>query len=89
MYYSLIEKHTDGSWWYHGDTFASHREAEKGLEMFVYWDKQRVKRIFAHKNPFPVLGEKTFCSRNLVIWADSYSRFSFNINNIEKGVMKC
>lgn len=51
MLYSCLERHVDGSYWYHGDTFETREQAETFLEKFIWWDPSREKRIIEHEKP--------------------------------------
>ena len=74
-YYSVLEQHTDDSWWYHtGWTFNSREEAEsfakdlRGLEWF-----KRPTRIYEHDEPLPdktceYIGNDTFGFAGLIYW---------------------
>lgn len=53
MNYSLLEQHLDGSWWYHGNTFATRAEAEAFSARWIWWDKGRPKTILEHERPLP------------------------------------
>lgn len=53
MYYSLIERHDDGSWWYHLRTFTDKEEAEAYLKKWIWWDEGREKMVFEHKDSIP------------------------------------
>lgn len=46
--YSLFEKHADGEWWYHGDTFRTKEDAEQRMSQWIEWDKNRPRVIFEH-----------------------------------------
>ena len=50
---SILEKHVDGSWWYHpGDTYDSLEMAKKGYQEF--WGKhhpERPVKFFEHEEP--------------------------------------
>lgn len=52
-YYSCLELHNDGSWWYHGNTFSSREEADAFIIKWIWFDDHRTKRIFEHSIPFP------------------------------------
>lgn len=53
MYYSLLEKHNDGSWWYHKTTFRSAEDAYKFREAWTKWDKDGNKRLIEHEDTLP------------------------------------
>ena len=56
MYYSLLEQHSDGSWWLHKGicNYQSKEEAEQAFtKWFGGWDPARPHRIIEHKNPYP------------------------------------
>lgn len=53
IYYSLLEQHTNGAWWYHKTTFTSMEEAEEYIKDWLWWDKKRPKMIFAHTSWLP------------------------------------
>lgn len=69
MLYSAIERHIDGGWWYHGDTFENREEAEQFLLEWIWWDKDRPKRIYEHLTPFPL---KTMVSYDLRKFRNPY-----------------
>lgn len=64
MYFSALEQHNDGSWWYHGDTFGSRMEAEQFLKEWIWWDKDRKKEIVQHQLPFPGSGRRSYWTRD-------------------------
>ena len=53
MYWSLLEKHNDGSWWYHYRSFTDKKKAEEYMKGWIWWDKERPKMIIAHKEALP------------------------------------
>lgn len=52
-YYSLLEQHTNGAWWYHGNTYTSREEAEERFKTWIWWDKERPKKILEHTSSLP------------------------------------
>lgn len=54
-YYSVLEKHKDGSWWYHGHTFPTWGEADAYRKQWIWWDKDRPKTVIGHDDPLPEL----------------------------------
>ena len=61
MLYSCLEQHRDGSWWHHCRTFNTREEAEKFIENWIPWDKDRPKTVFEHEFPLP---ESTCCTKD-------------------------
>lgn len=55
-YYSLLEQHNDGSWWYHRNTYTSRQEAEEALKRFCWFDEERKKMILEHNTEIPNIG---------------------------------
>lgn len=53
MTYSLLERHADGSWWYHKTSFRSRKDAEAFKETWINWDKDRDKRIIETEDSLP------------------------------------
>ena len=53
MFYSLLEQHIDGKWWYHRKTFTTRAEAEEMLPRWIWWDPDRPKKIIEHETPLP------------------------------------
>lgn len=53
IYYSLLEQHTNGAWWYHKLTFTSREEAEEYFKDWIWWDKNRPKKILEHTSSLP------------------------------------
>lgn len=55
--FSILEQHTDGSWWYHpGDTFVTRDEAEtEGQKFYGSGDHltPRPYKVIEHQKPFP------------------------------------
>lgn len=51
MLFSCLERHNDGSFWYHGNTFNSHEQAEIFLKSWIPWDPNRKKLIIEHATP--------------------------------------
>lgn len=77
MYYSLFEQHYNGTWWYHGESYTTKEAAEKDLrEVFIYWDKDRPKRIFEHRMKFS--GE-TLSTDDFIDFCDFGGMYLFSI----------
>ena len=55
MYYSCLERHNNGSFWYHGHkyTFESREKAEMFLKQWIPWDPEREKAIIEHEKLLP------------------------------------
>ena len=51
MLFSCIERHDDGSFWFHGDTFNTRKQAETFMAGWIPWDPEREKRIIEHETP--------------------------------------
>ena len=62
MLCSLLEKHIDGSWWYHsGCTFDSISEVESCFERMFWWDLKRQHTCFIHQTPLP---QESCCTKD-------------------------
>ncbi len=53
VYYTLLEQHTNGAWWYHGQTFTTVKEAADYWDRWIWWDEKRPKMILSHTSPLP------------------------------------
>ena len=51
MLFSCIERHVDGSFWFHGYTFNTREQAETFMAGWIPWDPEREKRIIEHETP--------------------------------------
>lgn len=51
--YSYLERHNDGSWWYHRCSFNTKEEAEESFRKSFWWDAEREHKIIKHDEPFP------------------------------------
>ena len=52
MLYSLLERHNDGSWWYHpGWTFDTPEKAEEHFKEVFQFDPTRPHKVFKHEEP--------------------------------------
>lgn len=52
--YSLLERHVDGSWWYHpGMTYDTREECEKRFKRSFWWDLGRQHTVLEHTQPLP------------------------------------
>lgn len=61
--YSLLEKHNDGTWWYHpGCTFDSQQAAEDAFKKMFWWDLSRPHKIFEHRKP--LFQEYSTCTKD-------------------------
>lgn len=69
-YYSLLEQHTSGAWWYHKLTFTSKKEAEERLKTWIWWDENRHKTIVEHTAPLP---RETMMTFDLKTFLNPYS----------------
>lgn len=71
-FYSLLEQHNDGHWWYHGNkvTFASFLDARDYMKRWIWWDEKRNKQIIGHDEPLP---DKTLYTRDFTDFRDLYS----------------
>jgi len=49
MYYSVFEKHTGGTWWYHSRSFHCKRKALKDFKARFWYDPDRTFVIKRHK----------------------------------------
>ena len=58
--YSYLEKHNDGSWWYHKESYATKEEAENSFNKSFWWDKNREHVIIKHYKPLPNMTLSTF-----------------------------
>ena len=75
MYYSALEQHKDGSFWYHGHTFENKEDAEKFVADWISWDPGRIKKVFEHKKPLPdqtccTFDFKHFGFAGAILWAE-------------------
>ena len=52
-FYSLLEQHTNGAWWYHKMTYTTKEEAEERFKTWIWWDKERPKIILEHTSSLP------------------------------------
>ena len=52
-YYSPLEQHLDGNWWYHRKTFTDKKEVEEYVAKWIWWDTDRPKTILEHYHPLP------------------------------------
>lgn len=62
--FSALEQHTDGAWWYHGNTFDTKEEAETFVSKWIWWDQDRPKMIFEHEKALP--DSRSLCTRNFI-----------------------
>ena len=51
-YYSCLEQHTNGSWWYHGKTFLHDVEARGYIRTAIDW-RDSMQRIIRHTTELP------------------------------------
>ena len=51
-YYSIVERHTDGRWWYHRKTFTTEQEARDYAADALRWRDSR-QVIIKHSKPLP------------------------------------
>lgn len=66
-YYSVLEKHEDGAWWWHPwlnrQPYSTPQEAEERFQR-VFPDKERTHVVFAHQKPFNL--ETSVCTLDFV-----------------------
>lgn len=63
MMYSLLERHADGSLWYHpGHTFATPEEVEADFKRTFWWDLDRPHLVFEHDKP--LFQEYSTCTKD-------------------------
>lgn len=69
MYYSVVEQHIDGSWWYHRKTFETKEEALEYSSVALGWRDSR-QIVFEHTNKLP---DQTLWTRNFeeFLWVGS------------------
>lgn len=69
MYYSVVEQHVDGSWWYHRKTFETKEEALEYAQGALGWRDSR-QIVFEHSTKLP---DETLWTRNFqdFYWAGS------------------
>lgn len=69
MYYSVVEQHVDGSWWYHRKTFETKEEALEYAQGALDWRDSR-QIVFEHSTKLP---DETLWTRNFqdFYWAGS------------------
>lgn len=60
MYYSVVEQHIDGSWWYHRKTFETKEEALEYAQGALDWRDSR-QIVFKHSKKLP---DDTLWTRN-------------------------
>lgn len=60
MYYSVVEQHVDGSWWYHRETFETKEEALKYAQGALGWRDSR-QMVLEHSTKLP---DETLWTRN-------------------------
>ena len=60
MYYSVVEQHVDGSWWYHRKTFETKEEALEYAQGALGWRDSR-QIVFEHSTKLP---DETLWTRN-------------------------
>lgn len=53
MYYSLLEQHADGSWWYNRTTFTDRKKAERYFKDWKPWKMAHEKMILEHDDTLP------------------------------------
>lgn len=58
--YSYLEKHNDGSWWYHRRSYETKEEAEESFRKSFWWDIDRKHKIIKHNEQFPDMTLSTF-----------------------------
>ena len=70
MYYSIVEQHVDGSWWYHRKTFETKEEALEYAQGALDWRDSR-QIVFKHSKKLP---DETLWTRNFqdFYWAGSH-----------------
>lgn len=70
MYYSVVEQHIDGSWWYHRRTFETKEEALEYAQGALDWRDSR-QIVFEHSNKLP---DETLWTRDFeeFLWVGSY-----------------
>lgn len=52
--FSILERHNDGSWWYHpGMTFGTPEECEERFRSSFWWDLDRPHKVIEHSVPLP------------------------------------
>ena len=69
MYYSVVEQHVYGSWWYHRKTFETKEEALEYAQGALDWRDSR-QIVFEHSTKLP---DETLWTRNFqdFYWAGS------------------
>ena len=70
-YYSLLEQHTNGAWWYHKLTFTSREEAEERFKTWLTgaFIKERPRMILEHTSSLP---KETMVTYDLRRFYDPY-----------------
>lgn len=78
VFYSVLERHNDGSWWYHpGFTRHTVEEAELKFAHSFSWDLSRPHKIFRHEKPLPqehsicTFDFKRFSFGGVVVWTET------------------
>lgn len=72
-YYSLLEQHTNGAWWYHRNTFTSRKEAEEYFKIWLTGDfiQKRPRMILEHTDSIP---DETMVTDDLRRFYNPYDR---------------
>lgn len=70
-FYSLLEQHTNGAWWYHKLTFTSREEAEEVFKDWLVgdWITPRPRMILEHTSSLP---KETMVTYDLRRFYDPY-----------------
>ena len=74
--YIFVERHNDGSWWWHSymGYAQSEEEAEEIFSRFFWYDIKRPHKILAVENHFPESGKDTsWFSRDLKHFFEHYT----------------
>jgi len=80
MFYSLLEKHTDDSWWYHRSTYNTRKEAEQRLKEWKYMLPDRPWRIFKHTVALP---QKTLYTFDFQVFYELDTLIPFNVKDAD------
>ena len=64
MFYTALEQHVDGAWWYHPWVGTYETEEEAETSFYSHFDDGRPHLIYQHDKPFPQ--RISLCTRNFV-----------------------
>lgn len=80
MLYSLLEQHTDGSWWYHRETYTNQEEAKEAEKWRKDHYGDRPWRIFKHTVALP---QKTLYTFDFQVFYELDTLIPFNVKDAD------